>query len=112
MMALKITAGQYPQVIEIRRELFLNDCYTEIGCDFIETLNVHTNVGRMMIVCDDESLLRDRVPEPSLALAERGIFIYGTCLVFGYDPRRPDDPFTDLPPETYNYLMKSPILVV
>lgn len=112
MLALKMTAGSVPETVTIRRELFLNDCYREIGCDFIETLNIHTNVGRVLIVCDEEALIKDRIQEPSVALADRGIFIHGPCLIFGYNPRRPDDPFTDLTSEARSHFTKSPILVV
>lgn len=112
MLALLMTAGKMPELVVVRKELFLNDCYSFIDCDFIETLNIRTKVGRALIVCDEESLIRDRIPEPSLALADRGQFIFGKCLVFGYDPSHPDDPFTDVSKEIQSHFQKSPILVV
>lgn len=112
MLALLMSAGSTPKKVEVRRKLFLNDCYAHLKCDFIETLNVKTAQGRMMIVCDEEALIRDRIPTPSVALADRGQYVFGDCLVFGYDPHHPDDPFTDLPESMQMVLMNAPLLVV
>lgn len=112
MLALLMHAGSVPQKVEIRRKLFLNDCYDHLKCDFIETVNVKTAQGRMLIVCDEEALIRDKIPVPSVALADQGQYIYGDCLVFGYDPHHPDDPFTDLPEAMQSVLMTAPVLVV
>lgn len=112
MLALLMSAGSKPKKVQVSRTLFLNDCYKLLGCDFIETVNVRTNAGRILIVCDEESLCRDNIPAPSVAIADRGQFIFGDCLVFGYDPKRPDDPFTDVPEAVQNVLTSAPILVV
>lgn len=112
MLAMLMSAGAKPKKVEVSRTLFLNDCYGYLGCDFIETLNVNTELGRMLIVCDEEALVRDRIPSPSVALVDRGQFVYGNCLVFGYNPRRPDDPFTDLPEEMQKVLTNAPVLVM
>ena len=107
-----MSAGNPPEVVSIRENNFLIDCYEMIGCNTIETITLHTTVGRALIVCDEESLLKDHVPLPSIAIADRGQYIYGKCLVFGYDGSCPSDPFKDIPKRMQRYLLNSPVLVV
>ena len=107
-----MSAGNPPEAIIISEDKFLIDCYEAIGCTSIETITLDTTVGRALIVCDDEALLKDHVPLPSIAVADRGQFIYGKCLVFGYDESCPSDPFKDVPKRMQRYLSSSPVLVV
>ena len=78
--AIKLIAGQFtPEVVELSKENFLDDCYEHIKCRCIDITTGVYEDNYIDIVVDDEGLLKDTLIVNPIAW-----FLYSKC-----DPRYP-----------------------